>query len=248
MAVVARNGIRRSLIVVVVHFLLSRGKSVKHPARLAWPVLRRMGLYRANVQTWIIPPLLRLRLRPSPPSPAHSSPHRGQQSTMATTAAAAMTTASLARRRSFSHFSFLLLLSIPTSDRRQKCTTGRATRETSAEKAARVTSILNEHFELRRSIDRPIAETETGEVASQSRHPTVRSVRPPAPCASVGGRHPSFLLSESVRKSLAAAAAAAAAAHKIPSASRRSSPPGGRRPRDNRRRRNLFHRKVVYHN
>ena len=94
---VVRNGIRRSLIV---HFLLSRGKSVKHPGP-AWLSLAaaglkengrmcRLGLYRRSLR-----PLLPLLSSPGPP--IHPRDHH---------------------RWSFPHFSFLLLLSIPTSNGR----------------------------------------------------------------------------------------------------------------------------------
>ena len=93
------NGIRRSLIAHPL-FLLSRGKSVKHPGP-AWLSLAaaglkengrmcRLGLYRRSLR-----PLLPLLSSPGPP--IHPRDHH---------------------RWSFPHFSFLLLLSIPTSNGR----------------------------------------------------------------------------------------------------------------------------------
>ena len=186
-------------------------------------VLWRMGLYRANVQTWIIPPPLSPSGPVVPPHPLGPPIHHRRV------------------RRSFSHFSFLLLLPVHSNVRRQKCTTGRANRETPAHRLKKATlamSIFNEHFSLRRPV-RPLPRE-----AGRQRRITIASTHHP-PCPS----EPPFLSSESVQKSLTATAALAA--HKIPSASRRSSPPAWRPPsaaRDNRRRRNLFHRKVVYHN
>ena len=91
--------------------------------------------------------------------------------------------------------------------------------------------------------------TEAGEVASQSRHPTLPSQVSFRARASVDTTLLPFLSSESVRESLAASAAPAPPPIKFPArpGDHPSLPTGDRRFL-RRRRRNLFHRKVVYHN
>ena len=142
-------------------------------------VLWRMGLYRANVQTWIIPPPLSPAVPVVPPHPLS-----GATDPPPSTACGGHSPIFL--------FSYSFL-SIPTSDGRSALQGGQTEKRppTASKKATLAMSIFNEHFSLRRPAGPSVTE---GGRPAKSHH---NRVIPPSVRQSVRATLPSFLLNPS---------------------------------------------------